>query len=360
MDNIMAFPDINQIKDEAAEWVVKIHGQTYQTGHGLPEDMANELRVWLNLSDLHRESFLAMLSGWDAMAVLEDLADILPLADAPPTAEPNKAAGFNPLQGLAIAASVVVIALVTLLFPSNNHYSTDIGEQASYTLSDGSILTLNTNSEVSIDYSDSRRAVTLHRGEANFEVAKNRQRPFVVFAGEGLVWAVGTAFNVSYQNDLVDVVVSEGKVKVYSGIGRLEKLPPLSITEATAPNKKSRDVMLIAGEGATYQNTIVSKEALAKPALDKKLAWQVGALMFEGETLEQAVREISRYTEQQLLIVDSSIRLTRVGGRFKTDDIDGLLSSLAKSLDIKIEKGEGSQLLFSANKPTQKANKIKQ
>ena len=352
MDNIMAFPDINQIKDEAANWVVKIHGQTYQADEGLPPAMAAELRQWLNRSDHHRDAFLQMLNGWDAMAVLEELADILPLNDsAADKAEPAQHT-FR-FSGLALAASLVLVGLALLLMPPSNHYSTAIGEQASYTLRDGSILTLNTNSEVSIDFSESRREVTLHKGEANFQVAKNKQRPFVVYAGEGMVWAVGTAFNVDYRHNAVDVVVSEGKVKIYSGIGRLEKLPPLNTTNSHRANQPPRDVILMAGEGDQYQRDTVSKQALPPQALEKKLAWQMGALLFEGETLEQAIHEISRYTDQALLITDPAIRDTRVGGRFKTDDIDRLLSSLAKSLDITIKKGKGKQLLLSAKKKKQ-------
>ena len=97
-----------------------------------------------------------------------------------------------------------------------------------------------------------------------------------------------------------------------------------------------------------YKETIISKESLQAPLLDKKLSWQRGSLFFQGETLEQAMLEIARYTDQHLVIIDASIRDTRVGGRFKTDDINGLLQSLVKSLNIKMEEGEGSQLLFSA------------
>ena len=73
-----------------------------------------------------------------------------------------------------------------------------------------------------IDYRQDQRSIILHRGEAGFDVAKNKQRPFVVYAGEGMVWAVGTAFNVNYRESYVDVVVSEGKVKVFSDIAKID------------------------------------------------------------------------------------------------------------------------------------------
>ena len=75
------------------------------------------------------------------------------------------------------------------------------------------MLTLNTDSELSVDYSGDNRIIHLSRGEVNFDVAKDPHRPFVVYAGDGLVWAVGTAFNVRLIEDSVDLTVTEGRVK---------------------------------------------------------------------------------------------------------------------------------------------------
>ena len=393
MDNIVDFPDSNvsasdrdRIKDEAAAWVVKLQGLTYRTDKPVPAEQAKALRAWLSQSDLHRTSFLTMLSAWDAMGMLEELADVLPLADAPScqneqrghrhsgigllegfrqafiTARDNAVALSSGalLSGTAILALSLVISLALYLPQSQTIYTTAIGEQASYTLDDGSVLTLNTNTRVEMDYSDEQRKIILHRGEANFDVAKNKARPFVVYAGSGMVWAVGTAFNVNYQNAWVDVVVSEGTVKVFSGLSDRKQVPLLSLDQgllSAKPDKPSgvdkasqplRNTLLTEGESAQYSDTIVSKEALEKESLEKKLAWQQGSLVFRGESLELAMAEISRYTDRRLVIVDESIRGRRVGGRFKTDNVDMLIRSLAKSLDIKVEKGEGNKLLFSA------------
>lgn len=406
MANVMNFPDINQIKDEASLWVVKLHGFTYKTGESIPPEQAAALRTWLAQSERHHEAFLTMLSGWDAMTMLEDLADILPLTDSLCDKEydalSQQAGGqqavapqsWGWVSGLSVmgaslreafasklalsgmAASALALAMVLIigpqvsfhLSPQETRYITRIGEQAAYTLNDGSVLTLNTDTEVEIDYRQDQRSIILHRGEAGFDVAKNKQRPFVVYAGEGMVWAVGTAFNVNYRESYVDVVVSEGKVKVFSDIAKIDSasLPLINTIKTSGgidavddaidtaamgfgpQSNVAHDVVLTAGEGVQYKDAIMVKQALEAQVLDKKLAWQTGSLFFQGETLEQAMVEIARYTDQHLVIVDASIRNTRVGGRFKTDDINGLLRSLAEGLNIKMEKGEGSQLLFSA------------
>ena len=399
VDNVMKFPDINQIKDEASVWVVKLHGFTYKTGEPIPAEQAAALRDWLAQSDQHHEAFLAMLSGWDAMAMLEDLADILPLSDslydqgnAPQRAGwlqkwswswvsqlGNSLGVVRSKMHLAYSGAVVCAVALMMFFiiqpQDDERYITRVGEQATYSLADGSVLTLNTDTEVEVNYSKGKRSIILHHGEAGFDVAKNKERPFVVYAGKGMVWAVGTAFNINHRQAYVDVIVSEGTVKVFSGITPKDSAPLMLADEVVqsildpaieSPDAQShapqshapqnhapqgygeREVILVAGEAAQYKETIISKESLQAPLLDKKLSWQRGSLFFQGETLEQAMLEIARYTDQHLVIIDASIRDTRVGGRFKTDDINGLLQSLVKSLNIKMEEGEGSQLLFSA------------
>ncbi len=371
MENVTEFPNINQIKDEAVTWVVKIHGLTFGTGQPLPAEQARALRAWMSQSDLHRDYFLKTMATWDAMDILKDLAEVLPLSElnmSPAHRRASSASAAPWWQGLASQfktrvwvlagsagglAMLVLLGMLTLQHPSS--FQTDIGEQARYTLADGSVLMLNTDSLVEVDYTNKQRKIHLKRGEANFEVAKNKGRPFVVHAGSGMVWALGTSFNVDHRGDRVGVVVSEGRVNVFSGVSleaqshRAAPGSPGPVGESIEWESPRLTVLLSGGEAAQYQDGIVSKEALPQDIMDKKLAWQAGALLFEGETLEEAMQEISRYTRRQLVIVDPAIRDTRVGGRFKTDNIDVLLNALAKSLKLKMVKGEGQQILFSAD-----------
>lgn len=372
MDNVKQFPNHSAVKDEAAAWVVKLHGYSYKTGHGVPEEKAQELHLWMSQSDFHRETFLKMLGGWDAMNMLEDLADILPLEEL------QRRRRLSPLlnwwrdlfalpaglgfvfSGSAVAGLAVVLWLFVVAAPESLEYSTEVGAQASVSLEDGSIIQLNTDSLVQVDYSGARRVVNLVRGEANFDVAKDPSRPFVVYAGDGMVWAVGTAFNVDYRDDYVDVLVSEGTVKVFSGITLRNEEPLLLIDSNSSPlglggneladseQNYFREVVLDAGESAQYSQSRVIKEAAEEQQIDQELAWQNGVLVFQGETLEQALQEISRYTTRALVIVDPTISEASVGGRFKTDNIDELVNSLALGLDIKTESGSGNSILFSA------------
>lgn len=375
MDNVKEFPNVDDITDEAAAWVVKIQGHGYKTGQEMPEQQVAELRAWLGQSQRHRDSFLKMLASWDAMGVLEELAEIFPLNDTRkksalfPLEDWFPAFGFRLGSGRAVHAflgSVVAlsaIALGAMFFsaPQYLEYATSVGQQAQYVLSDGSRIKLNTDTLLRVDFKADNRVVTIEHGEVHFDVAKDADRPFLVYAGDGMVWAVGTSFNVNYSRDYVDVIVSEGTVKVFSGVTFKNEEPVLKIdasSKSPGPGEKQsdqaeqadyfREVVLEQGETAQYSQNRVSKESIDEQLLANGLAWQSGILVFQGETLEQALTEISRYTERRLLIVDPSISDASVGGRFKTSDIDMLVNSLALGLGIKIEVGEGDSILFSA------------
>ena len=304
-----------------------------------------------------------------------------PVMPANPTVMPAQAGISNPqpptpktwLQNLiaqlkqpkAWAPTLATFALVAILINTQqlNHFETDIGQQASYQLSDGTRITLNTNSELKVDYSQDRRRIYLLRGEAHFDVAKNPQRPFMVYAGEGMVWAVGTAFNVRYLNagnlegnhagtlvdtligTSIDVTVTEGTVKIFADI-EPDKNTSLDVNDAQS-SPTDHEQLVHAGKSVQYSKVINATQTTPAQVLEQKLAWQHGALIFKGETLEQAIKEIARYTDKQLIITDPSIKNIRVGGHYKTDNINSLLASLSETLEIKLEQ-KGSQLHLSA------------
>src|SRR3954470_6159342 len=94
------------------------------------------------------------------------------------------------------------------------NYETRIGETRIVPLDDGSVVTLNTDSKIEVEYTEERRGITLVKGEALFDVAKNKARPFIVDAGGATVRAVGTSFSVTFlPNRPIQVLVREGEVE---------------------------------------------------------------------------------------------------------------------------------------------------
>jgi transmembrane sensor len=202
------------------------------------------------------------------------------------------------------------------------------------TLSDGTVVQLNTGGEVSERFTAATRHVTLTRGEAHFAVTKNPARPFVVQAGSLQVRAVGTAFNINLQSSAVDVIVTEGRVQLTTGT-------------ADAPE-------LDAGERATLRRS-AAEPALVLTRLDaaaiaQTLAWREPLLRLGGATLAELAAEFERATGRRLVLADPALADLRFGGRFRADDIDGFTHLLATTLDLDVERAaDGTIVLRKKN-----------
>jgi transmembrane sensor len=238
----------------------------------------------------------------------------------------GEASRFKSLFTSRLAASVAILAAVgiggmgawyAVERSAVDVYSTHVGEFHRVSLSDGSTVALNTDTEVRVRYRNKTRHVELVRGEALFEVAKNPERPFDVEAGDTTVRAVGTAFSVRLhdedRDEQVDVVVSEGRVAIN---------PPSKQTYA-------------AGSVATVRNGRVRATTIEAEDITGKLAWTTGRLVFQGEKLSDVVDEINRYNPRKLLVADPDIAGLRIGGTFQATDPDGFARALDRTFGIK-------------------------
>ena len=228
-------------------------------------------------------------------------------------------------------------------------YETTVGERSSIQLPDDTLLVLNTNSRLRADYTDRQRFLVLERGEVHVDVARDEARPFIVQAGEQLIQAVGTAFNIELRSDQkIELVVTKGKVLVgaYQGprpdprTPKLLVLPPSSIT-------------ISEGEQLTlepFAEESVEKVEKIEPAdVAVKLSWREGNLIFRGESLDDAIMEIGRYTTMEFVILDEDLKKVRVVGLFKAGDINGLLATLEQNFNITYERREEKILLESSS-----------
>lgn len=212
-------------------------------------------------------------------------------------------------------------------------YVTAVGERKSVRLADGSTVHLNTASRLAVDFTEARRDVKLLEGEALFEVAKDKARPFVVSAGSAQVRAVGTAFNVRLRKDVVEVTVTEGVV---------------AVTDRSAPRASASEPPrhVSAGRGAVVGPGAIEEVALDGDTLARRTSWRNGVLEFRGETLQQAVDEFNRYRQTRIVIGDPSIASMRVGGTFETNESEKFLGALA-GLKVKATEGEGGVIYLT-------------
>jgi len=258
------------------------------------------------------------------MEDLSRLADLFPEKDF----EENKNSGFTFAAAASACALVMVVFIAGWLSttPKDTQitYETYVGEQSTVSLPDGSQLSLNTNSLVRVDYDDQRRLVVLERGEIHIDVEHDESRPLVVNARDKVVQAVGTAFNVELTGSQgLELIVTDGRV--------LMGATPVNQQFLNKVHQKNA-ILIAQGEKITLDEQKPAK--ISESDIRAALSWQQGNLSFNGESLEQAIFEISRYTSTQFEFENDEIRSVRIAGLFKAGDVNGLLIALEDTFNI--------------------------
>ncbi|TQV78893.1 DUF4880 domain-containing protein [Exilibacterium tricleocarpae] len=389
MKTIYKFSNRAAIEREAAEWLIKLERDTKPTAEEL-----KALQAWINRSPVHREEINSLAVFWGNMNVLTELAVPLGKTEIQIALESSKKRSRNSLRGFFIAASVCgfafAIAFAYMLFSGDGmlqnkdagFYATVVGQQKTTTLDDGSVIHLNTNTQLEVNYSHQFRDILLLQGEAHFTVAKNSSRPFRVRAGKGRVQAIGTAFSVYLNGQNLDVTVTEGRVGLAfinepqveeadtegnpvsdSSVGRiLEREPNRGLTTVDRSESFVEEELglLEAGQATTIKNALSKGlhlagelelvERVTKDEMEKRLLWRKGLLKFTGDPLEDVVKEISRYTSLSIEITDPAVRALRIGGQFRVGETDAMFRSLEVNFGIHVARVGHNRVQLSLDK----------
>jgi len=350
MSNVSQFHTKKHIQEQACLWISRMD-------RGLSPTEQRDLVIWCNQNTTHHCTLLEMASYWDDVSVLNELSGLFPL-------EKVKKSN-NKFAVIALAASVAIISLFStnalidksfLPFIPSLHeqtltqtqiLTTPIGEQNSFTMSDGTHIQLNTNSIVEIAYTSSFRQLTLVQGEARFDVAKDKSRPFTVTSGEKSFTALGTIFNVQKSSDKdMELMVTEGRVLITKANEALEVIKNTLLTANENTNQSDLPgILVISGEKAVIVKHIHTPiEKVSLDQVQRDLAWQQGMLIFDGEPLSKALIEVSRYTSSRFKTLDSEMANIKVSGYFKANDIDGLLASLKNNFNINYSKSANNTI----------------
>jgi transmembrane sensor len=337
------------VEDVAAAWFWK-----KDSGNWTEQDQA-EFEAWLNRSTAHRVAYLRLRAGWKGAARLQALGAGIPRGEVPPpglwgndlfpggknAAKQSSSVKPKPsFKSLRWAVAIVAILAVGVTFYARNthllwanQYSTAVGELDTVSLPDGSRVTLNTDTRIHVDLSGKERRIDLRRGEAFFVVAKDATRPFVVYADDKRVTAVGTQFSVRRDADDIQVVVTEGRVKLEqaSTVIELGKLVGRSGRPATP---------LAAGAVARTAKSDVLVQEGSAPDAEQRLSWRNGYLVFDATPLADAVAEFNRYSARKIVIDDPSLSALRISGNFRSSNSDGFLWLLKSGFHVQIEEGD--------------------
>lgn len=300
-----------------------------------PEDEA-EICRWVEADPRHAVAFARAEAAWDAAERLKSAAAEvnLPPMEAIVSEEQQRRLSRNIMIAAAVAVMLFIVAAIVTVrtFSGVDHYETGIGQISDIALNDGSTLHLNSDSGAEVRFTDHGRKVRILKGEASFDVAHDRARPFDVEARSAVIRAVGTAFNVRLRPSMVELTVTQGTVTVHSG------------------NKLAQRVS--AGSGAVIQPRSISLTHLDSRLIGQRTAWREQMVELDGETIEQAVSEFNRYRTAPILIGDTRVSSLRIGGRFRINDSKEFLSALQLSLPIRVVDGQdGSVMLLYQDEP---------
>jgi transmembrane sensor len=314
----MSVKTAHEIDAEAADWAARIDRGPLTAGQ------EQVFQAWL-AEDVR---CMGAFGRMRALALLTERAKALG-----PGFDPNDFAPLHShsrrvlLQAGAIAATALVATVAgwQLLRPGAR-FRTGKGETKVVALKDGSVVTLNTASEILVNYSEKLRSVELVQGEALFDVAKNKARPFVVGAGDTNVRVVGTSFTVRHFDAApVQVLVREGIVEVFKPTAGAKPIRIFANTLAVAPP----------------DNADIAARPVPMAQVRRAMAWQEGQIAFEGETLAQAAAEFSRYSDTRIIIDDPALAKEEIAGLFKATDPVGFAHTIAISLNAHARIGEG-------------------
>ena len=321
-----------EIMEAAADWCDRLDTLTV--------DERKALNRWLAADPEHARAYARMRHTMQDVALLDAAENTAPAAASvrKDFAVPawlsgllSSRAGYGVLVGAAAFAALVIVLRpgqspvpqAPMEQASGQVLATITGEQRNAMLADKSVVYLNADTRLAVTYSGRARRLALSRGEAIFQVTKDKARPFSVAAGAATVTAVGTRFGVDRIGDAVEVRVFEGTVKVDGE------------TVGTRAVTKGQWLIVDPGRGVTAGNF----------APDQYDTWRTGWLTADRMPLAYVVARLNRYTDEKIEIADRGLTDIDLSGRFRLDNPGGTLKQIAALADVDIVKHDHRILL---------------
>jgi transmembrane sensor len=331
----------SQILAEATDWLIELSSDEADA------EVRQQFDAWLRTSPEHLRAYLELLPVWEDGASLGSLTpdELLALGREPENnlvvlqksrEDQGRREGLGNVErvgevprprrhiGFAVAASILAAAAgLSWLYTQRGTYTTDIGEQRSLALEDGSTVNLNAHSRLRVRFTNTERDIELLDGQALFQVAKDSARPFVVRTDSTRIRALGTQFDVNRRRRGTIVTVVEGTVAVLSSTSQASPGHAAG-TNTTPPSRP--DLLLTAGEQVTVSGASASRTTRANVAT--ATAWTQRRLVFDASTLGEVVDEFNRYNTRQLVLRDPALESFPITAAFSSPDPTSLVRFL--------------------------------
>jgi Fe2+-dicitrate sensor, membrane component len=279
--------------EQALDWLMRVQASA-QDG-----EVLRRRDAWLAESEAHARAYRKAEKVWRLTG------DVVPAIPPGPAPVPAGSAFRTPRRILAagaLAAGLALFLLPDIRLRLQADHRTGIGETRQVSLDDGSVVHLDADSAIGLAFSPDRRRVSLLSGQAFFQVAADRVRPFTVTAGEVSVTVTGTAFDMRFAADSVAVEVQSGSVSVAADHGGRK------VETRLAPGQRA----VVARSGGALVTEAVSPVQVG--------LWRSGRMVVDGATVAQVVEDLRRHHRGIILLRDQALAARRVTGVFDVDD----------------------------------------
>lgn len=319
-----------RLRDRASDWLARLRGPDAERHRPAFEQ-------WILEHPDHANAYESVQATWG----LSDDIRYTPTGRA--RSLPDRPPAFRRLAPYAIAAAALLAlaagAFILIVQPSvtgpaahmaSDRFATAVGEIRTFTLADGSTVTLDTDSALRVLLTGTDRQLHLERGRARFDVAHDPDRPFKVDTGAGMVTARGTLFDVARFDGKVHVVLLRGAVDVQ--IPAAGPDPTAARVERMRPGQQ----LTIAPQAATPARAVASEPK-----------WPTGMLEFDGAPLRDVLAEANRYGAMPIRLADPALGALRVTGAYRAGDTAGLARTLAASFGLSHTATADGDILLS-------------
>jgi transmembrane sensor len=287
------------LDEQAIRWYVKLQSPDCSA------QQEAEFYQWLEASSAHQAAFIRTEQAWVAGKAAQALL-------TPPKSVPQSYFGY----WVGAAAAMLMAVAIYLIQPSpevpqTSHYATNASEHNQVTLSDGTLLHLHINTDISVVYKSTRREITLRKGRLFLNVAKNPDQPLYVSTANGHVKVLGTQFAVEQlQNDL-RVTVLEGRVGLLSSVDQNHPIVELSGNEQIRFNEA------LSGGKAIFLDA------------HQETAWISGHLTFNGKPLAEVIQTLNQHLTSPIEVLDQALKQKNIVGRISIKDSKSAAENLA-------------------------------
>lgn len=315
------------IEARAADWLMRSEEPDWS------EEAQAELDAWLAEADANKAAYWRLEQGWrqaDRLAALR-------AHDEPDELAPHRRMRWGWAVAASLALTIGIGSYTSDIWQTpapqleTTRIATKVGMRKLVRLDDGSQIDLNTGSAIRTAVDTKTRIVWLDQGEAYFNIKKRKGEQFVVHAGTKTITVLGTKFSVRKDGDRISVVVEEGRVRV----------------EDSALAGSARSTVIEGGDVAVSRGPSTLVTTAGSDKVDDALAWRDGMLSFDQRSLAEVAAEFNRYNEKKLVIGDAEAGAIRIGGTFKSDNVDAFVRLLRDAYGLKIED-DGASVKISS------------